>query len=97
MTVECQDLKANGLSKLPEGIDVDFWTMEKENVSITERYFKWGDWLENDLKALAKAGVTGKIEMSGEEAEWEKYVLEAGIVKVYRGQVTYPKEPEETL
>ena len=96
MTVESQDLKANGLSKLPEGVD-EFWALEGEYVSITESYFKWGDWFEKDLQTLAKAGVTGEIELSGEQAEWEKFVLKDGVVEIYGGSVVYPDEPQTVM
>jgi len=94
MTVEKQDLKANKLTKLPEGID-KIWKLEDEYVSITEGYFKWGDWFEKDLKALAKAGITGEVVLSGESAEWYKYVLKNGVVECYEGRIVFPEEPSE--
>ena len=96
MTVERQELKANGLTQLPDGID-EFWALEDEHVSITEGYFKWGDWFEDDLKTLARAGVTGEIELSGEQAEWQKYVLKDGVVELYEGAIVYPNKPTEVI
>jgi len=91
MTVESQKLLANGLSELPEGLD-ELWRLEGEYVSLIDGYFKWDDWFERDLKRLAKTGVTGEVELSGEMAERYKYVLD-GVVKLYHGAVTYPGSP----
>jgi hypothetical protein len=95
MTVERQDLNPNGLSRLPEGIS-DIWELEGDYVSLKEGYFKWADgWFIEDLKALAKAGVTGEVVLSGELGEWVKYVLKGNRVEEYEGSVVFPKEPSE--
>jgi len=92
MTVEYQDLKANGLSELPREVD-ELWALENEKVFLIEGFFKWGNWFLHDLSVLAKAGVTGEIELSSESCEWEKFKLENGLVKVYQGRIVYSKEP----
>jgi hypothetical protein len=99
MTVEDFLLNSNGLSKLPEGITPDFWALDEEDPSfvvIKEEDFNWADgWFIEDLKALAKAGVTGEVVLSGELGEWYKYVLKGGRVEEYEGSVVFPKEPTE--
>lgn len=96
MTVERIDLKTNGLTKLSEDLEESCWRIEDDHVLLKETYFKWDDWFNDELKKLATAGVTGEIELSGEQAEWEKYVLKNGMVEAYTGSVTYPEEPEKT-
>jgi len=95
VTVQSYNLSANGLKRLPKDL-YDIWDLDGENINITELHFKWGcGWFLEDLKKLAKAGVTGEVELYGEEGEWYKYVLRDGRVEEYLGSVVYEEEPNE--
>lgn len=104
-------LKANGLKKLPDGVDGEYmWELDKKNntVNVLMTYFKWyGKW-EDELLLLAKAGVSGIIETIGEEGEVTRYILnqkddnpskrrKRGLVEVYDGEVIFHKKPNRVM
>lgn len=95
MVVQSASLKTNGVKKLPE--NVEYFEVDGEWVKPIEWHFKWHDSFEEELVFLARAGVTGEIELMGEEGEYTKYVLKQGIVELYEGKVVYPEKPNTVL
>ena len=95
MTVQLESLKANGVKKLPE--NVEYFEVDGEWVKPIEHYFKWDDSFEEELVFLARAGITGEIELMGEEGEYTKYKLKQGVVEVYEGKIVYPEKPNTVL
>lgn len=97
--IERSNLQANGLEKIPEhkfGWELCFGVKE-DCVEPSETHFRWHESFEDFLTTLAKAGVTGWLELSGEQGEWEKYVLKDGVVECYEGSIVYGEEPQRVL
>jgi len=76
VTIQKCRLEPNGLKQIPPGAEGG-WVLSKGYVEPVDYYFKWkgGDWFEEELVALAKAGVTGEVELIGEEGERWKTTL----------------------
>jgi hypothetical protein len=63
LTINSLNLNTHGLKTLPEGVD-ELWKLDDDGtVSLDDYYIKYDDWWDEDLKNLAKAGVTGEIEL----------------------------------
>jgi hypothetical protein len=93
LTINSLNLNTHGLKTLPEGVD-ELWKLDDDGtVSLDDYYIKYDDWWDEDLKNLAKAGVTGEIELYGECGEWERYVLKDGKVMVFKGHVEFSGDP----
>ncbi|MCD6340883.1 MAG: hypothetical protein J7L51_02910 [Desulfurococcales archaeon] len=94
MTIEGYRLEAGGLREVPAvGSWGEMWEITEEGrLRPKECYFRWDDSFEDFLSALARAGVTGEVELSGEQAEWYKYVLRDGEVTCHEGWVIYPSQ-----
>lgn len=100
-SVDIQSVKfEHNLKVLPEGVD-GYWEFSKrEPVQIQplDWSFNWHeDDFESTLILLAKAGVTGEIELMGEQGDYWKYVLTEKEVKYYDGEVVYHEKPDKTL
>ena len=96
ITINTYDLEANGLRRLPKGIDT-LWYLEDDKVEMKETFFKWHDWFENDLKSLAVAGVTGELTFYGEEGEWYKYKLYDSSTFCFNGSVEFESTPSKQI
>ncbi|MBC7219283.1 MAG: hypothetical protein H5T49_04035 [Hadesarchaea archaeon] len=103
--IENHDLKIEDdaekriFSKLKYGVLElsDFWEINENKIVPSEYSLKWGDWFEEDLKNMAKMGVTGFIEVRGEQGECSKFVLRDERVEVFYGRVVYSEKPDEIL
>ena len=88
---------ANELKELPENIDTDIWIIKDGKIDLIQYWFKWYESFDEELVFLSRAGVTGEIELIGEQGEYTKYVLKNKVVEYYEGTITYPERPNIVL